>query len=215
MTAQSKHKIIRVGDYVKIITSKFIKRVGYPLIWTDLIDEVEKDPRTLAAWDLLTRPQACEVPANNDLRIVFKSSNHIPFEFIKAVAKERVREMGFGGRERQLIYKKTMTQGVDTVFGKLWIPTEDAAPDCTDQVMQVCGKKLAKTGTYYGPVGAGSFNDDYDYEPGGLDNCKTHILLETNTGWIEACNVELIKRAPGSSDKYPAHSRYAPGSKIS
>lgn len=37
--------IIRVGDVVNMKpTTKFIKRVGYPLVWTDLIKEVEDDP---------------------------------------------------------------------------------------------------------------------------------------------------------------------------
>lgn len=221
--APSTHKIIRKGDFVKVVTSKFVKRVGYPLVWTDLVEEVEKDPRTQAVWDFLIRPQPCDIEApkfiSADLGKLFpdyKVKSNIPWDFVAAIAKQRVREMGFGGKERQLIYKKTMTTPRNTLFGQLWTPSDDEVPDCTDRVYEVFGKKLAKTGKYFAPSSgtSGYYEPEDWYEPGGLEDCKTHILLETHMGWIEACNVELVKRAPGSTDKYPASSKYAPKSKI-
>lgn len=219
MTAQSKPKVIRKGDSVKVITSKFVKRVGYPLIWTDLVEEVEKDPRTQAAWDLLTRAQPCdaETPSITLVDKLFHDfKSNIPWDFLAVIAKQRVREMNFGGNERQLIYMRTMTKPRNTFFGLLWAPSADEVPDCTGRVYEVIGKKLAKTGTYYAPTSgtSGYYEPEDWYEPGGLEDCKTHILLETHVGWIEAVNVELVKRAPGSTDKYPASSKRAPKSKL-
>lgn len=226
MTAPSQRKVIRVGDRVKIIDSKFIKRVGYPLIWTDIVDEVAKDPRTLKAWALLTKPQApssepldkitlpgaleaITTPTLPVLSLVHAEPN-IPPDFLKAVAKQRVREMNFGGSERQLIYLKTR---VDKT-GLFWSSDNECA-DYTGQIFEVHAKKVVKTGTYRPARGGrGSFWDEHDeYDPAGLDDCKTHVLLQTHGGWIEDVSVELYKRAPGSSDKYPASSKYAPGKK--
>lgn len=224
MTAPSAPKIIRIGDQVKVITSKFVKRVGYPLVWTDLMEEVETDPRTQAAWDFLTRPQTTTQPQLKDgpsltavqnLFVDYKVKPNIPWDFMAAIARGRVRERGFGGRERQLIYKETLPPHPrDSEFRhKLWSASSDQIPDCAGRVYEVFGKKLAKTGTYFAPSsghGSGYEPDDDWYEPGGLEDCKTHILLEIAMGWIEACNVELVTRAPGSTDKYPASSKYAP-----
>lgn len=41
----------------------------------------------------------------------------------------------------------------------------------------VFGKKIAKTGTYFPPTGGDPPYYD-DYEPGGLRDCKTHVILE-------------------------------------
>lgn len=214
-----KRKVIRVGDRVKIVESKFIKRVGYPLIWTDLIDEVAKDPRTLKAWAIITAPQnlpqgSIDVPPQINgeaLETAFlpKLSDivkepEIPIEFIRAVARERVREMNFGGNERQIIYLKTRTD----MAGLLWSSGKDECADYTGQIFEVFSKKIAKTGTRFPSThGHDSYNGEYWYEQGGLDNCKTHVLLETSAGWIENIHVELYKRAPGSTDSRPAKKR--------
>lgn len=207
-----KSTVIRVGDTIKVVTSKFIKRVGYPLVWTDLIEEVENDPRTQAAWDLLKRPQLVEPKPSalsddaKDPKLIFEAlDKKLPFDFIASIARERVREMGFGGRERQLIYKETSLLKCINYVG------DNYAPDMTDRELLVTSKRLAKTGTYYPPKSGTSSSywdpEDY-YEPGGLENCKTHVLLGTCYGLIEAVNVTLVKRAPGSTDKYPASSKY-------
>lgn len=210
-------KIIRVGDIIRIVTSKIVKRVGYPLVWTDLVEEVEKDPRTEAAWNLLKRPQHLPEPVKLDsaedhkLSFLAIDKPKLPFDFIAAIAKERVREMGFGGRERQLIYKETRAASFSIHADS------DKMPDLTGREVIVTGKRIAKTGKYYPPTSGttGSYWDPEDYcEPGGLEDCKTHILLDTCYGLIEAVNVELVKRASGSTDKYPASSKYAPKSKL-
>lgn len=154
-------EVIKVGDKVRVLRDRFIERVGYPLIYGMLTDEVEADPRTAEA-----------------LRVLGWTGKRMPNEFVIAVAKMRVQERGFGGRQRQIIYEPPGG------FGR-WPGT----------VLEVYGKRLAKTGVYYPPSGGvNSYDGEEWYEPGGLGDCKTHIILSTPAGEIEACDVELVKR---------------------
>ena len=63
-----------------------------------------------------------------------------------------------------------------------------------DRQVTVVSKKTAKTGIYYPPYHGNGY-DDYDGEPGGLTDGKTHILLEIDVFdeegriWIEQTNV--------------------------
>ena len=66
---------------------------------------------------------------------------------------------GFGGRERSL-----HTERDEALTGLR----------CT-----VSAKKVHKTGSYFGP----SASDDYDFEPGGLSDEKTHVILTLDTLW--------------------------------
>lgn len=103
---------------------------------------------------------------------------NIPRSFVIAVAKMRVEERGFGGNERKIFYHETGGYG-------RW-------PGC---VLEVYSKRIAKTGTRFPPSGGiGSDGEYWDY-PGGLENCRTHIILNTDAGEIEACDVELVTRA--------------------
>lgn len=51
-----------------------------------------------------------------------------------------------------------------------------------DMECQVVGRKTVKTGTRYpatsSPSGGWDYPAEYDYEPGGLEDCQTHVLLE-------------------------------------
>lgn len=155
----TKAPVIRVGDRVRVLRDRFIDRIGYPLIWGMLTDEVESDPRTAEA-----------------LRVLGWTGRRMPQEFVRAVAKMRVEERGFGGRERRIFYHEP--GGFDQWQGS---------------VLEVYGKRFAKTGTYFPPAGGvNSYDGEEWYEPGGLDDCKTHIILSTSAGDIEACDVELL-----------------------
>lgn len=186
--------VVRIGDRVKIITSKFIKRIGYPLIWTDIADEVRVDPRTMQAYRLLTG-QKPEDSAKQSLQFLLKSklpTDEIPNDLVRAIARMRVEEMNFGGNERQIIYKTTRADKAG-----LWWDTDNECADYTGQVLEVIGKRLAKTGTRFPPTsGRGSYDEEDWYEDGGLENCKTHIILKTDAGEIERINVELHTRKP-------------------
>lgn len=154
-----KTRPIRVGDKVRVLRDRFIKRIGYPLVWYDLTDDVEADPRTAEA-----------------LRVLGWTGRRMPREFVTAVAKMRVEERGFGGRERQIFYEEPGGYG-------RW----------PGAVLQVRHKRTAMTGTYYPPRSGRSSHDGEPWdEPGGLENRKTRIILTTDAGEIEACDVELV-----------------------
>lgn len=152
-----KKHVFKPGDKVRVLRDRFIERVGYPLIYGMLMDEVENDPRTAEALKVLG---AADLP--RDLHI--------------AIAKLRVDQRGFGGRERKIIYE----------------PPGGFARQ-PGQVLKVYSKRVAKTGVWF-PATQGSRWAEYesDAEPGGLDDCKTHVILNTDSGEIEACDVEPL-----------------------
>ena len=200
-----KAKVIRVGDTVKVITSSFVKRVGYPLVWTDLLEEVTNDPRTEQAWDILTAP-AGSIPKSKktavDELFTLLEAEKFPHGFLRVIAQLRVEERRYGGNERSLHYFETKPANHISI-------ASIGCADYTGYNLEVIGKKLAKTGTRIAPSsGTSGYLETEDwFDSGGLDDCKTHILLNTDVGWIEAVNVELAKRAPGSTDEYPANSK--------
>jgi hypothetical protein len=157
-----KKQTIKVGDRVRILEPKFVGRVGYPLIYGMLMDEVENDPKVIEALSIL------------DVR----GGQNVPHYLHIAIAKLRVEQRNFGGRERTIHYE------ADGVFQEY----------ARGAVCEVTGRRVVKTGTYY-PASRGGSSSDYDWEPepGGLADCKTHVLLRTSFGEIEACNVELVE----------------------
>lgn len=169
-----KKTVFHVGDKIRVLRPKFIERVGYPLVWTQLMAEVKNDPRTLKAWKVLhNRPITQESTLQEICAFAggaFQES--MSQEFLRAVAMLRVQERGFGGADRKIIYYQK------SPIGSLW----------QDTIFTILSKRTAKTGKYYSPSG-----DDEDFESGGLDECKTHILLNTAAGWIEEIDVELVK----------------------
>lgn len=170
-----KKHVYRPGDRVRIVSNRFIRRVGYNLVWTELIDGLLKEPAVLQAFYDLTgeRSGACPVPIDGP------PSREL-LAFLRGVAMGRVKAQGFGGRERRLHYYRTNP----AVRGIYWDNGEEIA-DYTGQVTTVSSKRVVKTGRYYPPR--------YYYEPGGLEDARTHVLLETTCGLIETCDVELVQ----------------------
>lgn len=163
-----KRPVIRVGDKVRVLRDRFIERIGYPLVWRMLMDEVENDPRTRAAYELLT--------GKSTAGVLGLKPRPLPRDFLAVVAKLRVEERCFGGRQRSIHYEKPGGYGRRA-----------------GSVLEVYGKRLAKTGIYCAPsYGVSSYDGEPWEEPGGLDECKTHIILTTSAGDIEACDVELL-----------------------
>lgn len=174
-----KKPVIHIGDTVRIVRSRLIKRVGYPLVWYEVLDLVEKDPKVQAAYDLLTGRSSTVKGALTAV------GTRVPGFFAKSAAKVYVEQHGFGGKERSIHYWE------QSRFGS-WEP--DRAPDLTGLVAVVTAKRLAKTGIRF-PASGGQYGDgEYWDEPGGLDECKTHILLKVDGYEIEACDVELVKK---------------------
>lgn len=167
-------KIIRVGDTVMVKDhSKYIKRIGYNLVWNDdaLLEEVEDDPRTAEAARILG----------------WKPGENFSHEFIKAIAMRRVKERGFGGNERSIHY---IDESEDALYYK-YLGAGIMYPK------KVVGKRVAKTGTYFPPTNGGYDHDGYyDGDPGGLSDMKTHIILTLdNYQQIEAIHVTKLKNA--------------------
>ncbi len=78
--------VYRVGDRVRIIEPCFVVRVGYPLSWPMLREEVSNDPRllqTIALWGVEGHGKAW-------------------YEILDGICRALVRKRGFGGRERSV-----------------------------------------------------------------------------------------------------------------
>ena len=81
---------------------------------------------------------------------------------LREIAYGLAKADGFGGRQRTLHIKEI--------------------PDILGQEFRVMGIRTVKTGIYYPPAHgrSGWYGEEYDYEPGGLSDEKTHRLV---TGW--------------------------------
>lgn len=166
---------IKVGDTVRVVRSRIIKRVGYPLVFTDLRKEFNEHPRLEEALRLLGvmgDSNACAGFARRDA--------------VDGLAKAAVRFRGWGGRERRIHYFKTETPGENHLLDA------DTIADCTGREVEVLAKKTRMTGDYYPPWSGRSYEGEYDLEPGGLANMKAHVILTTSIGDIEACDVEPV-----------------------
>lgn len=155
--------VYHVGDFVRVVNPRFVVRVGYPLVWTALIEEVEKSPHF------------------EETRKAFGISNHhfATRDLVRGICMALVRTRNWGGKERRLHYAdweipETHWKGLE---------------------QEILGKRIVKTGDYYPPSGGTDYWGDYEHEPGGLANERTHVLLLLGCGEIEACNVELVRRA--------------------
>ena len=188
-----KKQVIRIGDTVRIVNSKAVRRVGYPLVWFDLMHEVEEDPLTRQAYNLLAGPQ--ETVQGGPFANITVKDFELPRYFLKACAMLKVEQRRFGGNTRSLHYYTLAPKGECFV-------TDTHAPDMTGEVHEVHSKRVVKTGTRFAPrSGVTHTYDGPDYwdEPGGLDDMQTHVLLMLQGYEFEQCNVELVKRAPKPS----------------
>lgn len=159
----SKKHVYRPFDKVRILRPRWVHRVGYAIIWTDLMQEVEADPRTHAALAALG---------------VVNPSD----ELLQGIAKHRVIERKFGGNARTIHYRK-----VSKVNDGLEALLDDDVPahGYVGQVATVFSKRVVKTGIRSPARGYGE-----DWEPGYLGDESTHVLLRTSFGEIEVCDVE-------------------------
>lgn len=177
----AKKHVYRVGDHVRIINPRIVKRVGYNLVWTDLVEEVENDPHVHEAYKILTGmpPKKRIKPKDHPSELSFLEFGYkLPSEFVRAVARMRVEERGFGGRERKIFFKD--------ISNHLYRPI--------DQRTEIYGKRVAKTGLYYPPWSHyDEYTGEHDAEPGGLEDMKTHVILSTMWGEILAEDVEPWK----------------------
>lgn len=192
-----KKQVIRVGDQVQVIKNLIVKRVGYPLVWHEIADDVAKEERTALAWRILYGEgpvmwDEIRPPLEGAFSLTHGHNRELPHWFVQAAAKVRVDSRAFGGQERSIHYWPQPEPG------EIWINGR-CGPNLLDQVLRVEGKRVAKTGTRFPAKGGVYYTQDgpdYWEESGGLENEKTHVLLMLSGGWeIEECNVMLVKRA--------------------
>lgn len=145
---------IRYKDTVKVVKPVFVTRVGYPKIADDFMEEAE---RTLIQKDLI-RP----FPQHRFRGWSVETRNR-PYDetvFIRKYARLLLKRAGWGGNQRTLHTYE--------------------APDFLDKELIVRGKRVFQTGGHVGPTSHASNGwdgVDHDYDPGGLSDRKTHILL--------------------------------------
>lgn len=180
--------VYREGDTVRIVNSRFIERVGYPLVFTELRAEFDNHPRLEEALKMLGvmgENNACRGYAKRDA--------------VEGLAKAAVRFRGWGGKERRIHYKGTRAHAADDF--DLDFSGTGTQVDCTGYLARVLAKKVRMTGDYYPPWSGQTYEGEHDYEPGGLSNAKAHVILTTDLGDIEACDVELVRRATEGQDQ--------------
>lgn len=170
----SKKHVYRVGDPIIIMQPKWVKRVGYPIVWTDLIEEVRSDKRTMAAW--------------NALGFASIHPDDFPLDFIRGIAMHKVKLQRFGGNARSIHYRPLSANLSDDAWA---LVDDDTVPHhgYVGRRMDVLRKRVVQTGTRVPPRGY-----DEDWEPGYLDDSKTHVLLTTWAGEIEAVNVRPAQK---------------------
>lgn len=141
---------IRPGDIVKVIDPRFVTRVGYPLCADDLMVEAEK---TLVEKGIVP-------PFSKSVWGQSPDRRRDEWNVIRKYAVLLLRKKGWGGDDRSLFFLEK--------------------PEYKDLEVVVDHKRIAKTGKRFAPHvyrSSGWDGDDYDYEPGGLGDEKTHILL--------------------------------------
>lgn len=178
MTLRRNDRIIRVGDRIRVTRANAgIKRIGYPLIFTELRDEARQSPEADAVVKILFGNRfASGLSRRSD-------PDRIPIYIVDAVAKSFVARRGFGGNERKIIYHPEPRRN------SIGLMVDDFHPHLNHHYT-VTRKRIAKTGTRFPSSGDGD-----DYEDGGLYDPKTHVILQLdNYMEIEVTDVELIRR---------------------
>lgn len=201
MTRKLNPNIIRVGDWVEIINPEFVIRCGYPLTFEDARNYIKKEFITEIN-EFKIKLENKFRPIKNDVNNKFKISldlnnlidDKLTNKIVNAIAYDYLRYNRFGGNERKLYIKQV--------------------EECKGEICLVSRIKIVKTGKYFSPSGGyDSYSGEYDYEPGGLTNEKTHKLLEIchcifyqsevlpiskffkkqfNEPCIEVCNVKKV-----------------------
>lgn len=167
-----KNHIYREGDRIRILRTRIISRVGYDLHPSQFIEQAE------------IMIALAEVQKALGLQH-HHTSHRVIGKLAHALAFAMVADKGFGSNERKLHYKKITLDG-DLYFDNCVSPLEGV-------ITTVQSKYITYTGRRYPSSSHQSYDGEWDYESGGLENRKTHIILRTLYGDIETCDVEPYK----------------------
>ena len=174
MSAIRKSKYARVGEFVWIVTPKEFVRCGYSLsikgIMSDRFQKIEEHvQRMYAALQEKPMPTPQPVRTNEaeadswlslEVNKVSDMSATVHGMLGAAVAAWMLEAENFGGKERQIFEQENYR-----------------LEERPDSPWLVTARKAVKTGkrfpsrSYYS-----SYDGDYDYEPGGLDDERTHCV---------------------------------------
>lgn len=192
--------IFRIGDHVRVLRPIVIRRVGYPF---DVHAEAARILRehTDDIFALLHKIDPAHVPAPAPpqeevaARLLETLGRPVALEGLNSTPSEEPTHDPLWGVALKLAYKIGAYQRLGGRNRQLW--TEEW-PDLAGRIMTVKAKHMAYTGIYYPPSGGYTYDGDYDYEPGGLTQRKSHLLLDLTDPdvfgsyavTIEAINVE-------------------------
>lgn len=171
--------VIRVGDTVEIINPAIITRIGYEYTYEDACKEALETYKD----DIYALLKKAKITGYNKLSIKGNS------------AWEKAERKIVGALAYDLVRKKIKTGNERKVYTEI-------KEDLKNAQVTVLSKRTTRTGTYYPAVCSepGPWGGDYDYEPGGLENSQTHVILEIDSIHklrlgpirIEQCNVKKL-----------------------
>ena len=183
--------VIRPGDIVRVIKPMVLDRVGYDVNYRDVYNsmlEVDKDDE---GRDLKMIYGTHEDPVLKDKELAKLIQDFSDAVDRRTATKENAFSkyiaIPIGLPELDLRVTKTVLQYLARQVvkkemdkdGQLRKKYEHEVPGIKDSFMQVVGRRIALTGKRYKPSGGYDFySGDYDYEPGGLTDTKTHILYK-------------------------------------
>ena len=151
-------KLIRQGDYVKIINPEIVLRWGYSLTKEIVKDKMISNEQKRAVQDLVEQFRGRSLGSQFyqlDSGYVDVSYEKILDELAFVILKRE----GFGGKQR-----------------KLFTETKESLRNALGYVNHT---KIVRTGEYYPPTSYQGYFDAFpEYEPGGLKNAKTHVLCK-------------------------------------
>lgn len=157
MISKDKERLMRpkIGDSVRINTPSMFVRCGYPMTISEVKEDIESN--NLAEIEDFIN----DIIGNKEIDIMssrFKIRKRSIQEIVSALAYEKMRFNGFGGRTRSIY-----TEDVENLRGK---------------VAKVIGTKMCVTGDYvHGYGGYDYYSGGYEYEPAYLMNQKHHRIL--------------------------------------
>ena len=186
---KQRKKYACIGEQVRIVTPKEFVRCGYPLtikvVMQQQAEEIEKDcARMFVALEKKSAPP--EEPLKEEfafdftvLRVseVSSMSPTVHGMLCAAIAAYRLEQQNYGG-------------GIRSIVERDW-------PFEYDQPWLVVKKSLVKTGKRYPSRSYHSgYDGEYNYEPGGLEDERTHCVYSVERGIykakILAANCELL-----------------------
>lgn len=185
-----KPHVYHSGDTVRILNPVIVDRVGYPFDTRAeagrILQAHENDIASLLhkiAPDVAPEPAASskQTPLLSDLVTAYRNEGHPFWPIALKLAYHIGGARRLGGTER-----------------RLWTSTR---PELDEQTVLVVSKRAVHTGRYYAPSSGYGPDYDYDYEPGGLTNRRSHLLLRVaRLGMIhapeDAFEIEATNVAP-------------------